>query len=223
MIVKNAFMTAYNIIKPKDAKLIAEEEYQKTYDLFYSKLSTKYQLEGHNIRIIDIIEYKLMDDNDKINIVEDQINIVNEKNLSIHQVNNKQDKINIDNEKNLSICKMNNTQEQLNIIAKDFAKNIIINQEINNKTHLEINCENTILGYINNKPIFPNKFLDPTYVKESTFHTASHHFFKKEFFNILKQHLGDNHNLHVKFSKDLNNNMIFHIHFVNRIIKNKFI
>jgi len=233
-IVKNAFMTAYNIIKPKDAKLIAEEEYQKTYNLFYSKLSTKYELEGINIKIIDIIEYKLTDDNDKINTLN------NENNLPIYQVNNIHDQINtvnneknlpvnneknlpVNNEKNLSIFQVNNTQEQLNIIARNFAKNIIINQEINNKTHLEINCENTILGYINNKPIFPNKFLDPTYVKESTFHTASHHFFKKEFFNILKQHLGDNHNLHVKFSKDLNNNMIFHIHFVNRIIKNKFI
>ena len=203
-LVKNAFMTAYNIIKPKNAKLIAEEEYKKTYALFYDKLSRKYELEGLNIRISDLLEYQLPDEDEKI-IVEEQNN---EENLPIYQVNNKTIDI-IDK------------QNQINIIARNFAKNIIINQEINNRTHLEIDCKDIILGYVNNKPIFPNKFLDPTYVKDSTFHTSSHHCFKKEFFDILKEHLGDNHNLHVKFSKDLNNNMNFHIYFVNRRIMNK--
>ena len=237
-VVKNAFMTAYNIIKPKNAKLIADEEYKKTYELFYDKLSTKYKLEGLNIRIIDILEYQLTDD---------EINVQNEENLSIYEETSSmyekriekqneeriekqnEERIEKQNEEKLSTYQVNNKiidtidiQNQINKIAIKFAKSIIINQEINNKTHLEIYCKDVILGYVNNKPIYPNKFLDPTYVKD-TYHTSSHYFFKKIFIKILKDEYLGNYNLHVKFSKDLNDNMIFHIYFADKKIINYYI
>lgn len=82
--------------------------------------------------------------------------------------------------------------------------------------HITYNCRNKTLGTIHDQLIRTDKFLDPTYVNDSTFHSASHRTFKTEFLDVLKTKLGDNHGLHVRFDKDFNDPCIFHINFFKR-------
>jgi curved DNA-binding protein CbpA len=124
-------------------------------------------------------------------------------------------------------------KEKLKAIAKDFANALIkdgneIKENMNNNTKLlyEINidctnkvlydCTNKILGFIHNFSITSNKFLDSTYIddkiKNIKMHSESHQLFKKEFFNILQNKIGE-HNMHIRFDKDLEDDMIFHIRF----------
>lgn len=82
---------------------------------------------------------------------------------------------------------------------------------------IKINCKNQILGYIDNKKIFPNKFLDPTYINTTEqIHSPSHRLFKREFFEVLNNRIGENHNIHARFDKDYDDSNIFYIRFFKR-------
>jgi hypothetical protein len=85
---------------------------------------------------------------------------------------------------------------------------------------IKINCKNQILGNIDNKKIYPNKFLDPTYINTtSQIHSPSHRLFKREFFEVLNNRIGENHNIHARFDKDYDDSNIFYIRFFKRRVK----
>ncbi len=85
---------------------------------------------------------------------------------------------------------------------------------------IKINCKNQILGNIDNKKIYPNKFLDPTYINTTTqMHSPSHRLFKREFFEVLNNRIGENHNIHARFDKDYDDSNIFYIRFFKRRAK----
>jgi hypothetical protein len=85
---------------------------------------------------------------------------------------------------------------------------------------IKINCKNQILGNIDNKKIYPNKFLDPTYINTTAqIHSPSHRLFKREFFEVLNNRIGENHNIHARFDKDYDDSNIFYIRFFKRRVK----
>ena len=84
---------------------------------------------------------------------------------------------------------------------------------------IQYDCSNKKLGFMGSQPIYPNKFLDSTFVVNTKTHTKSHMLFKNELLNRLKNDLGPNHNIHVKFEKNTNNNLIFNIKYNKWIAK----
>jgi len=100
-------------------------------------------------------------------------------------------------------------------ISKNYARTIITDHYINIGESITINCKNNdIIETINGTPILKSKFLDSTYVDTNNkTHTSIHYNFKKEFLKILEDIHGKEHNLHVNFIKDYNNDMIYNIYF----------
>jgi hypothetical protein len=100
-------------------------------------------------------------------------------------------------------------------ISKNYAREIITDHNINIGESITINCkDNDIIETINGTSILKSKFLDSTYVDTNNkTHTSIHYNFKKEFLKILEELYGKEHNLHVNFIKDYNNDMIYNIYF----------
>jgi hypothetical protein len=151
-----------------------------------------------------------------------------------HSPRTKQFIINSNNKKlpTLKIIKHKlNTQQNLtnfdfkhniNEMGKKYAKNIIDEHDITIGTSIIIDCkDNNVLKTINNIPILKSKFLDSTYVDaNSKLHSSTHHNFKNSFLKLLEERYGKEHNLHVNFTKDSNNDMVFTIYF-SEAFKNK--
>ena len=135
-------------------------------------------------------------------------------------------------------------QEQLDPFAKTLALQIInkeieyirnINNEDKNynedKNHNEdnslhtiiVDCTGITLGEINGWVIYPNKFLDSTFVANNNLNSSAHHQFKKIFLNMLKENIGEDHNLHVRFDKDSIDPLVFNIRFFRKRRQDKFI
>ena len=127
-----------------------------------------------------------------------------------HQLNTQQNSTNFDFKHNI------------NEIGKKYAKSIIDENYITIGTFITINCkDDDVLKNINNIPILKSKFLDSTYVNANNkLHSSTHHNFKNEFLKLLEERYSKEHNLHVNFTKDSNNDMLFTIYF-SEAFKNK--
>ena len=260
--VKKAFLIAFKINNPKKAEILANEEYFKTFNLFYEKLSEKFKPQGSNANISQILEFQLYDDQDEKKVDENEVdNIVKKvddivKKVDENEVDENKDVViekNVDDNNKSSNETFNGWKEiktplktkfsdmnldekhqQLIKFAREFSEKLIqngseIKRSVQNEKknaiiyEITINCTGQRLGFINDKPIYPNKFLDPTYVENSVYHSAAHQCFKRQFFEVLKSRLGENHNLHVRFDKDYNNPLIFHIKFFKRRMQDNWI
>ena len=117
----------------------------------------------------------------------------------------------------------------IEILSSADIKKLIIenkNKNFNNFSYfheIRIDCTNKRIGMIDNKPVYPNKFLDPTFINGTKYRTTSHQIFKKQFFEILNTIFTENHNMHIRFDKDPINNKIFYIRFFNRRENNEWI
>ena len=87
---------------------------------------------------------------------------------------------------------------------------------------ISVNCYRKYLGVIENLRVLPAKFLDPTFVINTTYHTTSHQIFKRYLYEALKTIVGENHNIHIKFIKPMEN-LVYLIQFYHRREKEDYI
>lgn len=77
------------------------------------------------------------------------------------------------------------------------------------------NCNSRILKVVNGKPIYPNWFLDPTKNPTNGKYSIAHFIFRKAVFDLLKEKIGENHNIYVKYVIVNKDEKIFSIHFLH--------
>jgi hypothetical protein len=117
-------------------------------------------------------------------------------------------------------------QQQLRTFARNFAKTLIVKRDMENINinassnpllyEMIVDCTGKTLGFINERAIYPNKFLDATFIDDSGIQSASHLLFKREFFEVLKEYLGQDHQVHVRFDKTYEDPMVFSIKFFKK-------
>ena len=104
----------------------------------------------------------------------------------------------------------NSRIELYNNLANDLAKTFIgdgqsIKIERDNNLNITepfsiitANCNNRILNYYNGKPIYANWFLDDTKVRQTGKISTCYSIFKNAMCCIMKEKLGENHNIYIK-------------------------
>lgn len=117
------------------------------------------------------------------------------------------------------------TPEVYNNIAYEFANTLIgdgqsiltdrdNNPDTINAFHMiTTNCNDKILKVINGKKIYPNWFLDPTNVKSTGKCTTSHFTFRKAINDVLKEKIGEDHKIYIKYVVVNKKEKLFGIHF----------
>ena len=150
-------------------------------------------------------------------IINEEINDI-DLNRALHDSKNENrwTSVNTHVKKNKVVTTHNDKYDKIKEFARKFASDIIYANydDIYEDSRITINCDDVVLGKINEKFVIPSKFLDPSYVSiDQKRRSTSHMIFKHEFFDILNKKLGNDHGLHIRFDKDFDNEMEFHICF----------
>lgn len=96
------------------------------------------------------------------------------------------------------------------------------NNNLNNEKAFHIitaKCNGRILKVINGKTVYPNWFLDPTKIPSTGKFSSTHYVFKKAMYDILKERIGQDHNIFVNYVIVDKEEKIYAIHFYHHVNK----
>ena len=227
---KKAYYELYKSINRPNPAQLAEIEYYKTYNNYYEAILK--HIVGNDVNVIasEIGEFQLAyeeedeeEDEEEMVIVEKQMPIVEEKlvvnddkETEVAQIATRFDSSDwkqVASTKTTKTMSKDDKNKQLGFWATSFAEDIVNRYEMKDGNEFRVNCQGVVVGKLNNGAVVnPNKFLDPTYIEGAgTVQSGAHRLFKSKFYEVLKSRFGENHNLHMKFTKDSSNPMIFYI------------